>query len=386
MQNTNCAIESTSYHDDNLNVEKLAANIIDIAQNGLPAMFDSKRQLFCHRLHRSPGGKLVQDGISHRYTMMTLLGLHRLQRAGSGSPIDIGRVLDVLTADTDWIEYAGDIGVMIWTLAVIDPGRISRLGEKLNLRSALDRFRDARQCSTTELAWLLAGLAHAKSAGVKLVDHDLLAAKVYDLLKRNQGPQGLFGHLAIESSLAGRFRGRLGSFADQVYPIYALAHFGRTYCDSDAIQRAKDCAGAIVRLQGSQGEWWWHYDSATGRVSRPYPVYSVHQHGMAPMALMALEEATGTDFSATINLGLSWIVGRNVLRVDMRQPEGGVVWRDIHPRGSNAKVQELMYIFFSRETNFECVQPDIRYECRPYELGWALYAFAGKTTKKHSKT
>ncbi len=56
-----------------------------------------------------------------------------------------------------------------------------------------------------------------------------------------------------------------------------------------------ETAAAICGLQGPEGQWWWHYDTRNGSVVEGYPVYSVHQHAMAPMALLDLREAGGTD-------------------------------------------------------------------------------------------
>ena len=51
-----------------------------------------------------------------------------------------------------------------------------------------------------------------------------------------------------------------------------------------------------------------------GRIVEPYEVYSVHQHGMAPMGLLALAEATGDQrYVAAADRGLRWIYGRNEL-------------------------------------------------------------------------
>ena len=64
----------------------------------------------------------------------------------------------------------------------------------------------------------------------------------------------------------------------------------------EALQNSLQCANAICNLQGPLGQWWWHYDSMTGRVAERYPVYSVHQHAMAPMALFAAQDACNADF------------------------------------------------------------------------------------------
>lgn len=379
MLNTNMQDNCTAGTPTLKGTAALVSEIIQIAQSGLPRMFNAERQLFCFTLRRDSSGKLVQEGISHRYTMMTLLGLHRLEVSGTQSPVSIGPVMDALTRDLNWVQFAGDLGVLLWLCAIVDPGRVNGLIKKVDYKESLHRYKDARQRSTTELAWILTGLSHAKLAGISCIpEQDRLAESVYELLKTNQGSHGIFGHMARNGSWAGRFRGRAGSFADQVYPIYALTYYGRAYGDPEAIRRARECAEAIVRLQGPQGEWWWHYDAVSGEVSRPYPVYSVHQHGMAPMALFALEEASGTDYSAAVGLGSEWIRNVNALGVDMMNPAGGLVWRCIETDGRRAKLEELCQLYFGVRPRHGLSNGHINHECRPYELGWALYAFAGR--------
>src|SRR5208337_2321146 len=140
-----------------------------------------------------------------------------------------------------------------------------------------------------------------------------LAVETYHRLIENQGDHGFFGHLNTKRSLAGRLRGQIGSFADQLYPIYALSKFATSFHVKEPLALALECAKAICRAQGKLGQWWWLYDSRTGRVLSRYPVYSVHQHGMAPMGLFALQEATGQNFTEAIYRGLQWVYGTNEL-------------------------------------------------------------------------
>ena len=93
-------------------------------------------------------------------------------------------------------------------------------------------------------------------------------------------------------------------------------------------KRALDCALAICKAQGSLGQWWWHYDSSNGQVVETFPVFSVHQHAMGPMALIALGEAIQSDFSPWIYKGLEWIED-NELGINMRDDSANVVWRCI---------------------------------------------------------
>src|SRR5208337_5552579 len=104
-----------------------------------------------------------------------------------------------------------------------------------------------------------------------------------------------------------------------------------------ALGRALECASAVSRAQGESGQWWWLYDSRSGRVSSRYPVYSVHQHGMAPMGLFALEKATGRSFTEAIHTGLRWIYGTNELGADMRDLVENLIWRCIRPESNDKK-------------------------------------------------
>jgi hypothetical protein len=352
--------------------ETRIAKLMELAIRGLEPMYDHGRHLFCHRLKRTASGN-IREGISQRYTIMTLLGLLRAEAAGYRSPIDISAAIDGLYRNTEWVNNIGDLGLLLW-LSSVSSRRIDSFYAAFNLESAVRNYSDARKRMTMELAWFLTGLTFASRAAEKpRQDLEPLIQQTYKLLQSNQGKDGLFGHMARWSSLAGVVRGRVGSFADQVYPIIAMAHCGRVFGMNEASQKALECGRTICKLQGSLGQWWWHYDSVTGRVVQQYPVYSVHQHGMAPMAIFALQDACNVDFSDQLYKGLDWISGTNELKQDLEDVAAGVVWRCIRPKNAGS--------YSSRIRTFMGQQPDLRsaeilFECRPYELGWLLYAHA----------
>jgi hypothetical protein len=334
-------------------------------------MYDPEKGLFCHRLRKTPDG-LVREGISQRYTIMTLLGLLRGQSAGLRPPVDIEATVDRLFDDTVWIDNVGDLGLLLWLCAVCSRERLRQFHQTFDLAGSLDRFPDARRRLTMELSWFLIGIVYASKIE-QTADLERLARETYDLVRVNQGEHGLFGHMAKWHSMAGVVRGRVGSFADQVYPIFAMAHFSQVFGHQEARENALRSASAICSLQGSLGQWWWHYDSVTGRVMEHYPVYSVHQHGMAPMALFAVQETCGADFDPHIYRGLNWISGANELHQDLQDSDAGVAWRCIQPPKPNpyaAGIRALM----GKEPSRGPLH--VLYECRPYELGWLLYAFA----------
>lgn len=360
--------------------QHLRKSIIDLAVEGLPQMFLPDRQLFCSVLRHQANGRLEATGVSHRYTMMTLLGLHRLENTGVKSPVALEPVLDELLRDLSWVSTAGDLGNLLWTCAEISPERLSSVYRQTCLSTAVTRCEDYARASTTELGWLVTGLALAKEVS-RRSDwvFDSLTHEACRRLCANQGPHGIFGHLAPEGSLEGRLRGTIGTFADQVYPIIALSHFGRVFGDPASAARAVRCAEAIVNSQGPFGEWWWHYHSVTGRVTRPYPVYSVHQDGMGPMALQAVSAVAGVrDFTRAIERGLHWIASENILDQEMRSVPDKLIWRSIALKEWTPGLEELRYMFTRQPASLAATKPYVLKECRPYELGWALYALAGR--------
>jgi len=339
-------------------------------------MFDAESQLFCYRL-RQADGRLIPEGLSHRYTIMSLLGLDQCEKAGLACGFDIKAALNRLLQDTRWITNVGDLGLTMWLCAVVWPERLSSVYEAYDVRSALERFSEARVRRTTELAWFLAGLAHVSLLSCRTQEFPDLAAKVYRLLRQNQGDSGIFGHQARSGSPHGTLRGHIGSFADQVYPIYALAKFARACGVREAGEAAGKCAAAICRFQGPLGQWWWHYDARTGMVAESYPVYSVHQDGMAPMALFALADETPFDFTGAVYKGLQWIARANEAGCDLRDLDKKVIWRSIYQSSRYAVWRNrIQYAVGAGQATVSGDQLKVLFECRPYHFGWLLYAFA----------
>jgi hypothetical protein len=347
------------------------SQLVELALRGLESMYDSEKGLFCHRLCKTSDG-MVREGISQRYTIMTLLGLLRAQSAGLKSPVDVEATVERLLDDTTWVNNIGDLGLLLWLCAATSRKNLRRCNAAFDLSGALQRFPDARRRLTMELSWFLTGLANASKAE-SAVNLEPLANETYRLVQASQGQHGLFGHMATRQSLAGVVRGRFGSFADQVYPVLAMAHFSKVFGHHGARENALRCVSAICSLQGSLGQWWWHYDSATGRVVEHYPVYSVHQHAMGPMALLVLQDAFGADFYVFINNGLNWIYGANELGQDLEDTDAGVVWRCIRPSKASSYAARMRALMGKEPPQ---VPLQILYECRPYELGWLLYALA----------
>jgi hypothetical protein len=360
--------------------KEVVPGLIDLATNGLVKMYDPSKGLFCYRMSEVEGKTLVSEGISRRYTIMTLIGLSRLEEGGGRSPIDVRTTIDQLVQGFGDNDNVGDLGLLIWLCALAYPAYLEKLHEKYLKADNLERFDDFRHSRTMELSWLLTGISYAKAKMGSLLQKDeKLAEQIYSSILCNYGGKGIFRHLGTQG-LSGMLRGRIGSFADQVYPSYALSVFAQAFNRKEALDPAIEVAKAVCRLQGKLGQWWWHYDAKSGGVLGRYPVYSVHQYGMAPMMLLMVGECAGLDFSRHIYPGLEWITGKNEIAESLVDSERRMIWRNISPSMLRCFQEELGSLIINpvgQPMNMRSGLSVLR-ESRPYCFGWLLYAFAGK--------
>ena len=356
--------------------------IIPLSVRGLEAMYDYKQKRFSFYAGKGEEG-IVNNGCSRRYTLITLLGLVEYEKNGGKSFLNIQEIVLNLLSTSKQTRNIGDLGLLIWLFAMASPSKLEKLFMETRANDALTQYGDARQGFTMELSWFLTGLSMAAIVGDRNIAW--IKEKADTTIKQivgNYGGKGIFGHLRI-SSARGWFRGRIGSFADQVYPIYALTLYHKAFGSVQALDVAIECADTICQHQGVLGQWWWHYNSATGQVVGTYPVYSVHQEGMAPMALYFVGETTGKDYSAQIIKGLEWIRGNNELGVNLIDRERNVIWRCLYrPKWKSYPEELLRFLSYPME-KMERKDLRILYECRSYCFGWLLYALAGKVSKRN---
>lgn len=356
-------------------IDIIRRELINVSVHGLTQMFDAEKQLFHFRVRRSKN-KIIKEGHSRRYTIISLLGLHKYEEQGLESPISVQRILTSLLNDIKTIDNIGDIGLLLWLCALASPKNLKEIYSHLKLDNILKSYPDAYEGRTMELAWFLTGLSHSALALEEYSKSlEELATRTYQFVIANYGDKGIFGH-QNKVSLIGKIRGRVGSFADQVYPIYAFSKFSKAFGSGESLKIALECAETICKHQGTLGQWWWHYDELTGNVIGKYPVYSVHQDGMAPMALFAISEVSGKDFSSHIYKGLNWIGKANELKFDLIDSEEKMIWRSFYRNKHKMYFEEALSMMHLNSNKKKCQDIKINFECRPYHFGWLLYAFA----------
>ena len=325
------------------------------------------------------GSGVIAEGDNLRYTINVAQGLawtsETEQRAVLRGKTAVDLALSCIKRATISSD-PGAIALAAWAAAEtagVFAGDLFRL-----LEASLNHDKSIQ---TVSCAWALTAALAARHLG-PTDEVQRLASRL--LLRHAQSDSGLFRHIS-PAGAAGIARSHVGCFADQVYPIQALARLG--YMDGDlvALRAAEACAARIVALQGEAGQWWWHYDTRDGSVVEGYPVYSVHQHAMAPMALLDLHEAGGTDHRAALAKGLGWIDRRPETDEAMVSPQDGVIWRKVGRAEPPKLVRSVAAVTTAVSTGWhlpglDTVFPAVKVdrECRPYEFGWMLYAWRSR--------
>jgi hypothetical protein len=361
-------------HQDNCGSQSALPALKTLALRSLVSLFDEKEKLFYRRITLTKDG-FHREGTSRERTIIALLGLQRLVESGEAQPFDVVSIQNAVLGDTSWVRGVGDLGLLTWFTAECVPERLGILFKEFDFGKALEAYSDGRQARTGGLACFLAGIAHAGLAcpGI-LPDLTDVAVDAYHLLQNNQGESGIFGHAAFPRFFQQTICNRFGTFADQIYAIYALTIFARAFQIEEPLGSALGCANSVRALQGELGQWWFLYDKRACRVVNRYPVCSLHQDGIAPVGLLALGEATGQSFHEPVYKGLSWIAGANELGVDLRDPDRGFIWDSIDQRRRIANYHEAALSFMNISHGPQIGSLGIRYEARPDHFGWLLYA------------
>jgi hypothetical protein len=363
---------------DNPSCVELITRLLALATRGLPLMYrpEVRGFAFTRKWRR---GALRLYGQSLRYEAIVLLGAHRADEATQRCLLagdTAAQRAERLVRNLPSVRNLGDAALVTWAAAECGSSATPEAARHL-----CEFLRRDSAGFTVEHAWVLSALTAARSA-LELCAEILSTRE--RLLRCFSNSALVFAHW-LAPRFGSRLRRHVACFADQVYPIQALARDYAASGDPRSLEIASSCARQICRLQGPAGQWWWHYDIRTGDVVEGYPVYSVHQDAMAPMALFDLVEAGGPNLSTAIMHGLEWLmrcpeVGRPLVADDL-----ALIWRSVRRADLGKCVRKLRAAACRLAKSvwlpvLDRVFPPsaVDYEDRPYHLGWILYTWLGK--------
>jgi hypothetical protein len=363
-------------------------SLVEIALSGLARAYNPETGLFRAKLVEAEGG-VRAVGQSFRYSGMAAIGLTAARQRGLG---DAGLPLGAARARLVEGALAGcdplDLALVLWAEA-LNEGRSTGA---LLTRAEEEYRRLGRWHTGMSLSWTLAGVEHAARLGgaVGNAAERLADEMARDLIRYQNKRAGLFRSrllLLTRHPAAAFAERRVATFANQIYPIYALSLYASRTGDEGAARAVRRCVETLCAGQGERGQWWWMVDTKTGRWVDRYPVYAVHQDAMAPFGLEAARAWWAGDVDAQIRRGLDWLFGDNELGVSLADEQRGVIWRAVQrsdscPDGDYGVPQGTLWrrritglgMGFLGGLWPRSKQLVVLRECRTYHLGWVLFA------------
>ena len=355
--------------------------LCEIGVSYLEKYYNPKDKLFPFTV-RLDRGRLRPEGMSIRYTIIALIGLESHVRYGARTNLAPDKMLNQLLENREVIRNGGDFGLLLWA-AALSP---NKKGLENALKGdggivSIDK-ETVVQLTTLELEFLLVGLCYAckelgfpRSMEVKgrLVYEELLSS-----FARKTGVF-CFKYYPGNGTIRSLYNKKMGFFAEQAYGIYALTTCYETFGWTKALEKAVQCADKLYNLQGKSGEWMWQYSARHGHVIDKYPVYSVHQDGMAPMALAKLMKFSNREYAENILKGLQWLQAYRETERSLIDWDNRVIWRSVKRKGVSRFFSALSKASALIDLNIKGISRPakgfkIDRETRPYHYGWILEA------------
>jgi hypothetical protein len=363
-----------------MNLDQMVELLCKTAKIGLTRFYSTNFYELPYTACIDSDGKWHSSGASVRYAAISQIGIAEWLKYHPDDKRNLPDLWPVISDSFPKITDIGDFALSLWAGIQSCADNCDKFARALEEQWPVQFSR----CNAVELGWVVQACSVAQQSDLVKVN---LESVLYDshkrLLSLFDTDAGLF-YRHHRSGLREIISRHIACFADQVYPIVALSNCGVLSNHNQSIDFAAQAAEKICQYQGQLGQWWWHYDVAHNRICEEYPVFSVHQDSMAPMAVMASDRASKQDHSDRVGLGMRWTFGANELGENLVHQENGIIWRDIErnePAKLSRKIRSIcsvaglsrLHHLTGRCINGFCVNR----ECRPYELGWILYAWAG---------
>lgn len=355
-----------------------------LCREGLRRAYDVETALFDHQLRNGRWGRVVGTE-SVTSTAISLVGIHRAGLDPRDLGIDVSRTREALVRSMRSQRYFGGLGLVVWANSVWDWMPVGALQEHCGM-ALCELPQRLPSMTTMQVAWLASGLLHEWRQHGDARTHDWSSLTLRELSSRRERSSGLMRHASEGAPLVARVRKNVANFADQIYATQAFAFAETAFGGGEWLKHASVLAARNVALQGPLGQWWWHFDARRGRVLQRYPVYSVHQHSMAPMALLAVTAAGGPSWGSAIRRGHDWIHD-NETGTSLVDDAAKTVWRNVEPQENGlARRHRHARSLLGIEETSPAAKLVVNRETRPYEWAWCLYAgavAAGTLRKGH---
>jgi len=305
---------------------------------------------------------------------IVLLGLLRADEVGLIHPFSTGalrtRVLGDLGTDS---VGPGELGLTLWAESRADGGAIGEI-TGLITETVADRFD---RIPLEQLSWLVSGLTASSERSGGEQTTVLLDRAEAELLARMAAGTGLM-HDPYH-----RIGGGLTPVAGQFHSLIALDQLVRSERGENDREPAQRLATALLDLQREDGSWPGIVDSLRGEAAALYPILTVTQVALAPIAFGSAQRlGLEGDFAGAISRSIGWVNGGNRLGFDLvhereaRLDRGILLRREpgAVSRGFSTAARRLRGRLDDPEPERLILDPDVSSE----DLGWLLEAWAGR--------
>ncbi len=365
-----------------IEVETRMKELADVALRALPLMYDERLGLFSQKA-LPKGDGLVNRGINPYYSAAAMVGILSQSLVSPDSVVPVGRALDALHAACEDTQGGPVLASTLWAGALAGDERAA------GLVGTLERTLSVEGAESAALGQAIKGLVVGAETFAAVRDQalDLAGRCAAELLSRHSAEARVFRAMPHRvSGLRSLMGARIASFASQVYPLLGLsalyAHRGEA--PPPALRAT---AEFLAGSQGPLGQWYWLYAPSTAAILEGYPIYSVHQDGMAFMGLVPVEGLGEGSYREELALGVEWLE-KNELSTSLVDRDPPFICRNIQRAGSDADApfgigRANFYRVVARSLaprpsgNRTTADPStlepLR-ECRSYHLGWLLYA------------
>jgi len=303
--------------------------------------------------------------------IVVLLGLLRAEEAGTDQPFPTGALRTRILGDLGGGDVSpGELGLALWAESRAGGDAISEI-DGLIRRATVRGFE---RVPLEQLAWLASGLS--ESAVLTGEDTGLLGEVSGDLTARIVPGTGLARDVHAR---------RLGSavpVSGQFHLLHALVQMVRS--GSEELRPvAAELAGALLALQRDDGAWPGLIDPVRAGAAVVYPVLTVTQLAVAPIALRSASElGLEGDFPDAIEAGMKWAGGANALGLRLVHEKDARIDRGILPRRKPGALGRGINSA-ARRIRGQAAEPDPRQliidpASSSEDLGWVLEAWSGR--------
>ena len=252
------------------------------------------------------------DPSSIRASAVVLIGLARADEFSVDHGFSLGSLRTGLLNSIGLAGVSvGELGLALWAEAAVDGGATAEVFAEIQRRLPLD----ASRLPLEELAWLVSGMSEAGT------DSALLEEMARELEERAQR-SGLF------SDSHRKVGGGLGTVGSQLHALVALSKAGESGAGQPAPEVRARVARSLIELQRPDGGWPGVIDSRKGEAAEVYPIFTVNQLALAPMAFRSVP----VDSDEAVKRGIEWALGANALGFDLVHPKEARIDHGISPR------------------------------------------------------